>query len=108
MIHAPLQFGATGTGPAIAVAVIGLLALSVVLSVAIAAILIGGYRRGPRQTGMLWLAVGLVLLTTVPELLRIGLPTFTAIGTVARSLIVSGFELAGLGVILWTLYGDNT
>lgn len=107
MIHALLQFGATGTRPAIAVAVIGLLALSVVISVAIAAILIRGYRRGPRQTGMLWLAVGLVLLTTVPELLRIGLPTFTAVGTVGRSLIVSGFELAGLGAILWTVYGDD-
>lgn len=108
MLQIPLQFSATGTEPPIAIAVLSLLVLSVVLSLAIAGLLIRGYRRGPRQTGILWLAVGLLLLTTVPELLRFGLPTLTSVGTAGQSIIVSGFELTGLGTILWTVYGDNS
>ena len=107
MFQLLLQFSATGTEPPIAIAVLSLLVLSVALSLAIAGLLIRGYRRGPRQTGILWLAVGLVLLTTVPELLRFGLPTFTAVGTVPQSIIVSVCEMLGLGTILWTIYGDN-
>jgi hypothetical protein len=102
-----LQFSATGTEPPIAIAVLSLLVLSVALSLAIAGLLIRGYLRGPRQTGILWLAVGLVLLTTVPELLRFGLPTFTSVGTAPQSIIVSVCEMLGLGTILWTIYGDK-
>lgn len=107
MFQTLLQFSATGTEPPIAIAVLSLLVLSVALSLAIAGLLIRGYRHGPRQTGILWLAVGLVLLTTIPELLRFGLPTFTAVGTAPQSIIVSVCELLGLGTILWTIYGDN-
>lgn len=53
---------------------------------------------------MLWLAVGLLLLTTVPEVLRIGLPTFTGVDTVRRSVLVSTCELTGLGIILSSIY----
>jgi len=56
---------------------------------------------------MLWLAVGLIFLITVPELLRVGLPTATDFGTVARSVLVSACELFGLGTILWTVYGGE-
>jgi len=100
-----LQFGATGTEPAIAAAVVGLSVLSVALSLAIAVALVRGYRRGPGRTGMLALAVGLLLLTTVPELLRVALPTATGVGVVGRSVLVSGCELVGLGAVLWTVYG---
>lgn len=100
-----LQLRATGADPSIAVAVVALSVLSLVLSVVIAALLVRGYRRGPGRTGMLVLAVGLLLLTAVPELLRIALPTFVGVGTVARSLLTSGCELLGLGTILWAIYG---
>jgi len=100
-----LQLRATGADPSIALAVVALSVISLVLSVAIAALLVRGYRRGPGRMGMLALAVGLLLLTTVPELLRIALPTLTGVGTVGRSLLTSGCELLGLGTILWAVYG---
>lgn len=102
-----LQFNATGTTPVIAVAVLVLSLISVMLSLAIAVVLVRGYRQGPAHRGMLWLAVGLIFLITVPELLRVGLPTATNLGTVARSVLVSSCELFGLGTILWTVYGDE-
>ncbi len=105
---APLQFDATGGNLWLAVGILVLSVLSILLSVLIAALLVRGYRRGPGHAGMLTLAVGLVLLTTVPELLRIGLPTFTAVGTVGRSILTSGCELVGLGAILWAVYGSES
>jgi len=100
-----IQLGATGTDPWIATAVVGLSVVSVALSLAIAIVLVRGYRRGPGRTGMLVLAVGLLLLTAVPELLRVGLPTATGVGVVGRSVLVSACELTGLGAILWAIYG---
>jgi len=102
-----VQLEATGTDPLIALGVIVLSVLSVVLSLTIAVVLIRGYRRGPAHRGMLWLAVGLIFLITVPELLRVGLPTVTDIGDVGRSILVSGCELFGLGTILWVVYGGG-
>ena len=102
-----LQLEATGTDPFIALGVLVLSVVSVVLSVTIAAVLIRGYRRGPAHRGMLWLAVGLILLITVPEVLRVGLPTATDVGSTGRSVLVSGCELLGLATILWTVYGGG-
>lgn len=102
-----LQFSTTGGNLWLAVGIFGLSAVTVGLSVLIAVLLVRGYRRGPGHRGMLTLAVGLIFLTTVPELLRVGLPSFTAVGTVNRSLLVSSFELLGLGTILWAIYGSE-
>jgi len=107
MLQILFQFSATGTEPEIAIAVLALSVVSLLLSVVIAAVLLRGYRRGPGHTKMLWLAVGLLLLTTVPEILRVGLPTLTTLGTATRSIVVSGCEMLGLGAILWTIYGDT-
>ncbi|WP_262178909.1 hypothetical protein [Haloarcula laminariae] len=103
-----LQLRAVGAEPSIAVAVLALSALSLLLSLAVATVLVRGYRRGPGHRGTLVLAVGLLLLTTVPESLRIALPTLTGVGAVGRSLLVSGCELAGLGLILWSVYMEGT
>ena len=102
-----LQLEATGANPFIALGVLVLSVVSVVLSLTIAVVLVRGYRHGPAHRGMLWLAVGLIFLITVPELLRVGLPTATGIGAVGRSILVSGCELFGLGTILWTVYGGE-
>lgn len=107
MIPIPLGLGASGTEVWVAVGVLGLSVVSLVLSVVIAAVLVRGYRRSRGGSGMLLLAVGLLLLTTVPELLRIGLPTATGVGTVGRSVLVSGCELLGLGSVLWAIYGGG-
>lgn len=103
-----LQLRATGTEPTVALAVVALSALAIALSLAIAAVLVRGYRRGPGGRDLLVLAVGLLLLTTLPELLRVGLPTATGVGTVGRSVLVSGCELLGLGTILWVVYGGGS
>lgn len=103
----PLQFSTTDGNLWLAAGVLGLSAVTIGLSVLITVLLVRGYRRGPRHRGMLTLAVGLIFLTTVPELLRFGLPSFTAVGTVNRSLLVSSFELLGLGTILWAIYGGD-
>ena len=103
----PLQFSTTDGNLWLAAAILGLSAVTVVLSVMIALVLVRGYRRGPGHRGMLALAVGLIFLTTVPELLRVGLPSFTTVGTINRSLLVSSFELLGLGTILWAIYGSD-
>lgn len=105
MLATLLQVRATGADPSVAVAAFALSFLSVAISLVIGLVLVRGYRRGPGNTGMLWLAVGLLLLTTIPELLRIVVPTVTDIGTTGRSLLVSSAELTGLGVILVTVYG---
>ncbi|CDK38413.1 hypothetical protein [Halorubrum sp. AJ67] len=102
-----LQLDATGTDPFLALGVLVLSVVSVVLSVTIAVVLVRGYRQGPAHRGTLWLAVGLIFLITVPELLRVGLPTVTDIGAVGRSILVSACELFGLGTILWVVYGGG-
>lgn len=103
----PLQLEATGTDPLVAIGVLVLSVVSVALSLTIAVVLVRGYRRGPARRGTLWLAVGLIFLITVPELLRVAVPTATDIGTVGQSILVSGCELFGLGTILWTVYGGE-
>ncbi|GGL73158.1 hypothetical protein GCM10009039_34030 [Halocalculus aciditolerans] len=103
-----LQLRVTGADSAVALGVLGLSLLSITLSVIIAATLVRGYLQSPRDTGILVLAIGLFLLTTVPELLRIGLPTFTAVGTSARAVAVSGCQLVGLAAILWAIYGGES
>ena len=108
MLHVLLQLRSSSSDPLIGLGVVVLALLSIALSVTIALVLVRGYRRGPGRAGMLYLAVGLTLLTTVPELLRIGLPTITGVGAVGRSLLVSGCELSGLGAVLWAVYGGGS
>lgn len=108
MLDVLLQLRSPSSDPVIALTVVLLTLLSIFLSVGIALLLLRGYRRGPRHSGMLYLALGLILLTTVPELLRIGLPTLTNVGAVGRSVLVSGSEFTGLGIILWTVYGGGS
>jgi hypothetical protein len=107
MLNILSQLRATTTEPWIAVGVLVLSVLSIVLSVLIAVVLIQGYRTGPSNRGTLLLAGGLLLLITVPEVLRIGLPTVVGIGTIGRSIIVSTCELLGLGSILGAIYGGE-
>lgn len=108
MLGVLLQLQSPSSDPVIALTVIALTLLSISLSIVIAVVLLRGYRRGPGHPGMLYLALGLILLTTVPELLRLGLPTVTSVNVVGRSVLVSGSELAGLGIILWTVYGGGS
>ncbi|MBZ6496975.1 hypothetical protein [Natrinema longum] len=108
MLGVVLQLRATETSSLVALAVVAIAVLTIVISVGIAVILLRGYRREPGHMGQLKLAAGLFLLASVPELLRIILPTITSVGVVGRSILVSGCELAGLGIILWTIFGGDS
>ncbi len=98
-----IQVQPTGGSTTVVLAALAGLAVAVVLALAVAYKLFAGYRR-VGDSGMLRLAVGLTLLTAVPMLLRVGLPTVTAVSPAARSLAVTGCELGGLVVILVVIY----
>ena len=103
-----LQFTTTGGELWVFILVLALSVLTILLSVSIAVLLIRGYRSSPGHQGMLLLALGLIFLTTVPEILRIGLPTFTPIDTTGQSILTSSLELGGLGAIIWAIYGGHS
>jgi len=100
----PLQATATGGSPVVVVLLLLGLAVAAGLSLLIAYEALRGYR-GSDDTGMLLLAAGIVLLTAVPNGLRIALPTFTGTAESLRVLVATGSELLGLACILLAIYG---
>lgn len=100
----PLQTTATGGSPVVAVLVLLGLAAAFGLSLLIAYHALRGYR-GSADTGMLLLAVGIVLLTAGPNALRVVLPTFTDASVGTRVLLATLSELGGLACILAAIYG---
>lgn len=97
---------ATATGGSAVLAALALLGLAVAagLSLLIAYEALKGYR-GTRDRGMLFLAVGIVLLTGGPIVLRIALPTLTDAPESVRLLSTTVSELLGLTFILYAIYG---
>ncbi|WP_227354322.1 DUF7521 family protein [Haladaptatus salinisoli] len=95
---------ATGGSPLLVVlALLGLL-LTACLSLAVAYVVVRGYRRN-RNRGRLYLAAGLVLLTTGPILLQFVLATFTDVSSVVRAAAANASKLLGLGAVLYAIYG---
>ena len=96
----------TGGDPTVVLAALGALVLATALSLYLAVRLYRGYRRGG-SPGMAALGVGLVLLTTVPMLLRVVLATVPAVPGTTRALAVTASQLLGLLVILGVVYGGR-
>jgi Na+-driven multidrug efflux pump len=98
----------TAIGGSVVVVVLTLIgtALTAVLSLVLAYRVIRGYRRN-RSRARLSLALGLVLLTTVPILLQFVLATFTDILDVGRALATTVSELLGLVAMLYAIYGTT-
>jgi len=99
------QVSATGGSALLAALALLGLAVAAGLSLLIAYEALKGYR-GTRDRAMLFLAVGIVLLTGGPIALRIALPTFTETPESVRLLSTTASELAGLGCILYAIYGN--
>lgn len=101
----PLQ---TATGGATVIVLLAFIALFVatILSLYLAVRLYRGYRTGGGR-GMLGLLVGLVLLTTVPFVLRLVLTNIGGIAPTTRSLVATSSQLVGLLVILRVVYIDG-
>lgn len=103
MLH-PTPLQATGGSPAVIALVFISLLLTTVLSLAVAYLLFQGYRRN-RDAGRLALAVGLVLLTTVPFVAQFVLTNVTSVPPVTRSAVANASKLLGLVAMLYAIYG---
>lgn len=85
-------------------AAFALLIVATGLSIYLAVRLYQGYRaRG--STDRLLLAIGLVLLTTVPMVLRFVLSNVPTVAPAWREVLATSAQLLGLFVILGVLYG---
>jgi Kef-type K+ transport system membrane component KefB len=94
---------ATGGSTEVVVLILLGLAVSSVLSLAVAYKTVRDYRRN-RERGRLYFAIGLVLLTTVPILLRVVLTNLDGVSSVERSLVTTLSELLGLLTMLYAIY----
>ena len=103
----PLGAGAPaatdGGSQTLVLLVFAALVLATVLSLYLAGRLYQGYRRGGGR-GMLLLGFGLVLLTTVPILLRFVLSNVPGIALTVQELVATLSQLVGLLVILVVIY----
>jgi hypothetical protein len=103
-VLSPVQIQATGGSPTVvALALLGLL-VTALLSLVVAYLVVRGYRRN-RNRARLYLAVGLVLLTTVPIVLQFWLTNFTDVSAGGRSVAANASKLAGLAAMLYAVYG---
>ncbi|ELY54595.1 hypothetical protein C491_18374 [Natronococcus amylolyticus DSM 10524] len=93
-----------GGSPTVIALVFLSLVLATLLSVYLALRLYRGYRAGGGRA-MLLLGVGLVLLTTVPLLLRLALSNVGGVAIVWQETIVTACQLLGLVVILGVIHG---
>ena len=101
---AAMQISATGGSAVLAALALVSLAVAAGLSLLIAYEALQGYQ-GTRDRAMLFLAVGIVLLTSGPIALRIALPTLTETPESVRLLSTTVSELLGLVCILYAIYG---
>lgn len=94
---------AVGGSPMIVFAVFALLSIATLLALLVTYHLVRGYLESGTRP-LLLLAVGIFLLTAAPTFLRLLLTNVLVVETQYRILITSLVELAGLFVILYTIY----
>lgn len=101
----PSIFLQTTGGPReiVALALLGLIVTALV-SLVVAYVIVRGYRNN-RDRGRLYLALGLVLLTTGPIMIQLVLTNLTAVSELSRSAAANASKLLGLGAILFAIYG---
>ncbi|WP_312911826.1 DUF7521 family protein [Natronosalvus caseinilyticus] len=97
----PLQ--STGGSPIVVTLALATLLVTAVLSLAVAVLLVRGYRRN-RDRARLYLGLGLVFLTTVPILVQFAL-TNAGLSPELRSAAANGSKLVGLAAMLYAIYG---
>lgn len=94
-----------GSPATLLLAFFGLL-LTVCLSLVVAYLIVNGYRRN-RNRSRLYLAVGLLFLTTGPIVFQFLLTNFTTMSQVGRSAVANASKLLGLGAMLYAIYGQT-
>jgi hypothetical protein len=102
----PLQttIDAIGGSPFVILLVLFGMLFTALLSLGVAYLVIRGYRQN-RNRARLYLAVGLVLLTTGPIVIQFVLTSATTMSAVGRSAAVYTSKLLGLGALLYAIYG---
>lgn len=103
MSPTPLQTATGGSPFVVAIAFFGLL-LTAGSSLVVAYLVMQGYLQN-RNRARLYLAVGLVLLTTGPIVIQLVLTNATAVSDVGRSAAANSSKLLGLGAMLYAIYG---
>lgn len=104
-IVSPVAVAPTTTSETLLVLVVFLaLVAATGLSIYLAIRLYRGYRAGG-SLDMLFLGCGLVLLTTVPMILRFVLSNVPTVAPTWREMIATTAQLLGLLVILGVIYG---
>lgn len=86
------------------VLVVGFL-LSVILPLVVMAVAVRGYLNSDRNPMALRLAIGIILVTGIPTLLRLSLGTILPGGAWAP-LVIRVTELTGLLVVLRVIHGE--
>ena len=102
----PLGTATGGSTFVVALTFVGL-AVTAVLSLLVAYSVYRGYRQN-RHPARLYLAIGLVLLTTGPIAIQFALTNFTDVPAVGRSAAANASKLLGLGAMLYSIYGIAT
>lgn len=97
----PLQTSTGGSPSIVALTLVGLL-ITVLLSLVVAYLIIRGYSQN-RNRARLYLAIGLLLLTTGPILSQFVL-TNLGIDPDLRSAIANVSKLSGLGAMVYAIY----
>lgn len=116
MTTGPLELAPTGPLPLVVTATGGdtLVVTLALLTMAVAAVLgalvaVRAYRgyRGSGDPALLSLAVGIVLLSAGPTVLRFVVPTLTAIPALSLETATAGSQLLGLAAILYAIYATH-
>lgn len=94
------------TGGSLVVVVLTLIGLfaTATLALIVAYLLVKGYREN-RNRAQLYLAIGLILLTTGPIVLQLVLTNFTDASRGLRSAAANTSKLLGLAAMLYAIYG---
>ncbi|WP_247003894.1 DUF7521 family protein [Halosolutus gelatinilyticus] len=99
-----LQTTSGGSPIVVVLTLLGLL-VTAVLSLIVASLVIRGYRRN-RDPARLYLAIGLVLLTTGPIVLQFVLTNLGSPPGI-RSAVANASKLVGLAAMLYAIYGAS-
>lgn len=99
----PLQAATGGSLVVVVLTLIGLFATAT-LALIVAYLLVKGYREN-RNRARLYLAIGLILLTTGPIVLQLVLTNFTDASPGLRSAAANTSKLLGLAAMLYAIYG---
>lgn len=103
----PSIFLQTTGGPrGIVILVLLGLVVTALLSLVVAYVIARGYRNN-RDPARLYLALGLILLTTGPIMVQLVLTNLTDVSALSRSAGANTSKLLGLGAILYAIYGTS-